>query len=310
MTDPQNETTNTLPAGNGTPEPGEAAPLLAPEAVPDAAGQAQPPEASAVAAEPVAAQGADSTGSDAGDTGADHGAKADDPGSELADKADLAETPQTPEAAETAVTADAADHSSGETEAESADVAETDAAEEAGAESAAGTPADGAAPKPRELSPAQCGAKLAELFPALFGPEGPRKPIKLRIQADLNERAPGVFTKRVLGFFLSRYTTTTAYLRALSTSPTRFDLDGQPAGEIAEEHKAAAVVELERRRELHEARRAAERAAARYNVSQAEILLELGRRQVVGGPQRDHCTRDDLGVERCSPTRHCCLSEM
>jgi hypothetical protein len=60
MTDPQNETTNTLPAGNGTPEPGEAAPLHAPEAVPDAAGQAQLPEASAVAAEPVAAQGADS----------------------------------------------------------------------------------------------------------------------------------------------------------------------------------------------------------------------------------------------------------
>ena len=269
MTDPQNETTNTLPAGNGTPEPGEAAPLHAPEAVPDAAGQAQLPEASAVAAEPVAAQGADSAVSDAGD---DHGAEADDPGSELADNADLAPTPETAEAAETA---DTAEHSSDETAAESADLAETDAAGEATAdataESAAETPADGAAPKPRELSPAQCGAKLAELFPALFGPEGPRKPIKLRIQADLNERAPGVFTKRVLGFFLSRYTTTTAYLRALSTSPTRFDLDGQPAGEIAEEHKAAAVVELDRRRELHEARRAAERAAARAAQPPREI---------------------------------------
>jgi sRNA-binding protein len=113
------------------------------------------------------------------------------------------------------------------------------------------------------MSPAECGARLAALFPALFGPEGPRKPIKLRIQADLQVRAPGVFSKRVLGLFLSRYTTTTAYLRALSTAPQRVDLDGQPAGDIAEEHRAAAVVELERRREIVAARRAAERAAAR-----------------------------------------------
>lgn len=126
-------------------------------------------------------------------------------------------------------------------------------------------PADAApvpAPPP-EMSPAACGAKLAELFPALFGPEGGPRPIKLRIQADLQLRAPGLFTKRVLGLFLSRHTTTTAYLKALIASPHRFDLDGQPAGEIAEEHRAAAVTELARRREMHEARRAAERAAAR-----------------------------------------------
>jgi sRNA-binding protein len=136
-------------------------------------------------------------------------------------------------------------------------------AEAASVEEPAPEPTPGAEPAAPGMSPAACGARLAELFPALFGPEGPRKPIKLRIQADLNQRAPGVFTKRVLGFFLSRYTTTTAYLKALSTSPHRFDLDGQPAGEIAEEHRAAAVTELARRRELHEARRAAERAAAR-----------------------------------------------
>lgn len=124
-------------------------------------------------------------------------------------------------------------------------------------------PADAApvpAPRP-EMSPAACGAKLAELFPALFGPEGGPRPIKLRIQADLQLRAPGLFTKRILGLFLSRHTTTTAYLKALIASPHRFDLDGQPAGEIAEEHRAAAVTELARRREMHEARRAAERAA-------------------------------------------------
>jgi ProP effector len=141
--------------------------------------------------------------------------------------------------------------------------AEAEAAEPAESEAAAateGAPAEAAAPS---MSPAQCGEQLAARFPALFGPEGPRKPIKLRIQADLQLRAPGVFTKRVLGLFLSRYTTSTAYLKGLSTAATRFDLDGQPAGEIAEEHRSAATAELARRKAIVDERRAAERAAAR-----------------------------------------------
>jgi ProP effector len=109
------------------------------------------------------------------------------------------------------------------------------------------------------LSPAQTATRLAELYPALFG--GVPKPIKLRIQADIQLRAPGVFTKRVLSFFLSRHTTTTPYLKALVTETQRFDLDGQPAGEVAPEHKQAAIDELARRRQIVEERRAAERAA-------------------------------------------------
>ena len=136
-----------------------------------------------------------------------------------------------------------------------------------------GTPADAAAnevsasqaaPKIPELSPAACGARLAALFPALFiGPHapGPFKPIKLRIHADIQARAPGVFTKRTLGLFFSRYTTSTAYLKALANAPHRFDLDGQPAGEIASEHSAAAAEELARRRAMVLERQAAERKA-------------------------------------------------
>jgi sRNA-binding protein len=76
------------------------------------------------------------------------------------------------------------------------------------------------------------------LFPALFA--GAAKPIKLRIQADIEARAPGVFPKPVLTAFLRRYTAGNAYLRALAREPHRLDLDGQPAGEIAEEHREAA----------------------------------------------------------------------
>ena len=110
-----------------------------------------------------------------------------------------------------------------------------------------GEPAPAAVP---EMSAAVCAARLAELFPALFGADGPPRPVKLRVHADVQQRAPGVFTRRVLSTFLARYTTTSAYLRGLVESPHRFDLGGQPAGEIADEHRQAAREELARRRAL------------------------------------------------------------
>jgi sRNA-binding protein len=114
-----------------------------------------------------------------------------------------------------------------------------------------------------DLSPAATGARLAELFPALFdGPDGKGtwRAIKLRIHADIQARAPGQFSKRALGIFFSRYTTTTPYLKALAApGAQRFDLDGQSVGEIAEEHRAAAVEELARRQAIAAERRAAKR---------------------------------------------------
>ena len=142
--------------------------------------------------------------------------------------------------------------------------AESAVASEAAAAGAANTPG---------LTPAACGLRLAELFPALFiapGAPGPAKPIKLRIHADIQARAPGVFSKRVLGLFFSRYTTTNAYLKALAGSPHRFDLDGQAAGEIAAEHRQAATEELARRHALAAERRAAQRPAPRREAPPAE----------------------------------------
>ena len=110
---------------------------------------------------------------------------------------------------------------------------------------------------------------LAQHFPALFG-AGVIEPIKLRIQSDIHERAPGVFTKKALSIFLQRYTTATAYLRALvAEGATRSDLDGQPASEIAAEHRDAAGLELERRRAIVEARRLAGRQEARASRQDA-----------------------------------------
>jgi len=157
-------------------------------------------------------------------------------------------------------------------------------------ESAVAPEAAPAAPAtPAGLSPAECGARLATLFPALFvapGAAGPFKPIKLRIHTDIQARAPGEFSKRVLGIFFSRYTTTNAYLKALAApGAQRFDLDGAPAGEIAEEHRAAAVEELARRHAI-----AAERRAA-----------QQPRR--APPPPRDAASADAQGGEQPPPSR-------
>jgi sRNA-binding protein len=135
-----------------------------------------------------------------------------------------------------------------------------------------------------ELSPAACAARLAELFPALFA-TNPPQPLKLRIQADIQLRAPGIFTKKSLSVFLHRHTTHTAYLRAVANAPQRVDLDGQPAGEIADEHRQAAVAELERRRAMHDARRHAERNAQRAandEARRARAAEEEQRREASG----------------------------
>lgn len=124
-----------------------------------------------------------------------------------------------------------------------------------------------------EMSPAACAAKLKELFPALFVGGGV-KPLKLRVQADIQERAPGVFTKSALSAFLRRHTGSTSYLMAITKARSRFDLDGQPAGDLSDEHRAAAAEELTRRRGLQQERIDLEQAQAR---NRAGLLHDFER---------------------------------
>ncbi|MDZ7812169.1 MAG: ProQ/FINO family protein [Ideonella sp.] len=106
------------------------------------------------------------------------------------------------------------------------------------------------------MTAADCAQELKQRFPALFA--GSPKPLKLKIQADIQERAPGVFSKAALSAFFRRFTGSTSYLIALTRARQRFDLDGQPAGELAQEHRDAAEQELARRRNVTQERRAAE----------------------------------------------------
>lgn len=110
--------------------------------------------------------------------------------------------------------------------------------------------------------PQAAGALLKQLFPALFA--GQAKPIMLKVQAAIEQRAPGRFTKKALSGFLARHTASTSYLIALTKSEQRFDLDGQPAGAVSEEHREAAKKLLAERRERHRAREQEMEAARRW----------------------------------------------
>jgi len=122
-------------------------------------------------------------------------------------------------------------------------------------------------------------AELKALFPALF--TGRPKPVKLRIQSDIQERAPGKFSKAQLSAFLRRHTGSTGYLIALTQAKTRFDLDGQPAGEISEEHLNAAKEELTRRKGARQEREQAEQQRHRQEAQQrrnrAQLLWDFER---------------------------------
>jgi sRNA-binding protein len=114
-----------------------------------------------------------------------------------------------------------------------------------------------------------CGPQLRKLYPALFS--NPPKPLKLRIQADIQARSPGQFTKPQLSAFLRRYTGSHAYLNALVKATHRFDLDGNPGDELSDEHRTAATEELARRRANTQARIALENE---QRANRATLLKE------------------------------------
>ena len=127
-------------------------------------------------------------------------------------------------------------------------------------------------PAGQTARPAQedCGPQLKKLYPALFS--NPPKPLKLRIQADIQERSPGLFTKPQLSAFLRRYTGSHAYLNALVKATHRFDLDGNPGDELSDEHRNAATEELARRRANTQARVALEQE---QRANRATLLKEF-----------------------------------
>ena len=171
-------------------------------------------------------------------------------------RAELAEAPTAatpPDLSPAPTAAPSGEHSTEDSPDAEASTALSDTAEPAEAAPAQAEPGQTDAARntprrPRDMSPAACAELLKQHFPALFS--GQPKPLKLRIQADIAQRAPGVFGKPALSAFFRRHTGSTAYLIALGKATQRFDLDGEPAGELTEEHRQLAREELTRRRQV------------------------------------------------------------
>ncbi|EMQ9344612.1 ProQ/FinO family protein [Escherichia coli] len=88
--------------------------------------------------------------------------------------------------------------------------------------------------------------RIAEYWPELFGAEN-IKPLKAGIIRDVLEDAKSrelPLATGVLRGALTSHLHTTRYLKAIIAGGPRYDLNGQPCGEVTEKEKAAASEQL------------------------------------------------------------------
>ncbi len=100
-------------------------------------------------------------------------------------------------------------------------------------------------------------AYVAECFPKCFTLEGEAKPLKIGIFQDLADRLtddPKV-SKTQLRAALRQYTSSWRYLHGVKPGAVRVDLDGNPAGELEEEHVEHAKTALAESKAKVQARR-------------------------------------------------------
>ncbi|KGY13624.1 prop expression regulator [Vibrio tubiashii] len=108
-------------------------------------------------------------------------------------------------------------------------------------------------------------AYIAECFPKCFTLEGEAKPLKIGIFQDLADRLtddPKV-SKTQLRAALRQYTSSWRYLHGVKPGAVRVDLDGNPAGELDEEHVEHAKTALAESKAKVQARRKEQAQKAR-----------------------------------------------
>ncbi|BDH45474.1 RNA chaperone ProQ [Salmonella enterica subsp. enterica serovar Choleraesuis] len=130
--------------------------------------------------------------------------------------------------------------------------------------------------QPKLNSSKEVIAFLAERFPQCFSAEGEARPLKIGIFQDLVARVEGEMSlsKTQLRSALRLYTSSWRYLYGIKAGATRVDLDGNPCGELDQQHVDHARTQLEEARARVAAARAAQQAkkreAAGENAENAE----------------------------------------
>jgi len=135
--------------------------------------------------------------------------------------------------------------------------------------------------QPKLNSSKEVIAFLAERFPLCFSAEGEARPLKIGIFQDLVSRVEGELSlsKTQLRSALRLYTSSWRYLHGIKAGAIRVDLDGNPCGELDEQHVEHARVQLEEAKARVQAKRAEQQAKKREAASAAGITEEAPRRK-------------------------------
>lgn len=138
-------------------------------------------------------------------------------------------------------------------------------------------------------------AFLAERFPQCFTTEGETRPLKIGIFQDLVARVAEAdnVSKTQLRAALRLYTSSWRYLYGIKLGAQRVDLDGNPCGELEQQHVEHARKQLDEAKARVQARRAEQqakrRAAGEADAQPARARPANGkqapRRQRNGAPQ-------------------------
>ena len=135
--------------------------------------------------------------------------------------------------------------------------------------------------QPKLNSSKEVIAFLAERFPQCFSAEGEARPLKVGIFQDLVERVEGEMnlSKTQLRSALRLYTSSWRYLYGIKAGAVRVDLDGNPCGELDEQHVAHARQQLEEAKARVQAQRAEQQAKKREAAAAAGEQGEAPRRE-------------------------------
>ncbi|GDX04243.1 RNA chaperone ProQ [Buttiauxella sp. WJP83] len=160
--------------------------------------------------------------------------------------------------------------------------------------------------QPKLNSSKEVIAFLAERFPQCFSAEGEARPLKIGIFQDLVARVEGEMSlsKTQLRSALRLYTSSWRYLYGIKVGATRVDLDGNPCGELDEQHVEHARKQLEEAKARVQAQRAEQQAKKREAAAaNGETVTEKPRRdrKPRPAPRRPETTERKPRAEKPAP---------
>lgn len=142
---------------------------------------------------------------------------------------------------------------------------------------------------PTSVTPVQSARALLKQLQEQFAPFRDCQPLAIGIDKQLQQRMPEL-DRKTLRIALGLHTNSTRYLKVMAKATARVDLDGNPAGEVPEAHRAHADEALRERfrkeAELRKTQRQAERAAEEAERADQKRVEKLNQLAAKFSPRR------------------------